>query len=418
MFPSAILPIDAMHEEPSLARFMDRLASFSRLIRFDERGVGMSDSFAPDNPPTLEQWIQDAIAVLDAVGSERAAVLAPRDASLPGILLATTYPDRVSSLVIVNGTARAARADDYPVGIPERVLNRFVEVNMEPDAVDQGFDILALFAPSVADDEGFRAWWNRAGNRGASPGTARAIQTVYFRADVRSVLPLVRVPTLILHRRDSQGFRTGHGRYLAEHIPGAKYVELPGVDNLYWVGDTDEMLDEIEEFLTGVRPGPIADRVLSTILFTDIVGSTTRLAELGERRWRDLLDRHDAAVRRQLERFRGREIKMTGDGVLATFDGPARAVMCACAIRDAAGQLGVDIRAGVHTGEVEVRGDDIGGMAVHIAARVEALAEARQVLVSRTVVDLIVGSGIETTDRGEHVLTGVPGAWQLFAVEC
>jgi class 3 adenylate cyclase len=228
---------------------------------------------------------------------------------------------------------------------------------------------------------------------------------------------LVQVPTLVLHRRDNAMFRAEHGRYLAEHIPGAKYVELPGADDLYWVGDTDTMLDEIEEFVTGVRPGPSTDRVLATVLFTDIVGSTRRLAEIGERRWGDLLDRHDMVVRDQLERFRGHEIKMTGDGVLATFDGPARAVLCACAIRDAATQLGLEIRAGLHIGEVEVRGDDIGGMAVHIAARIEASAEPREVLVSRTVVDLIVGSGIETTDRGERVLEGVPGEWRLFAVE-
>jgi DNA-binding SARP family transcriptional activator/class 3 adenylate cyclase len=417
MFSSALLPIDAMYEEPSLTRFNNRLASFSRLIQFDVRGVGMSESFAPSSPPTLEQWVHDAAAVMAAAGSERAAVFGPRDASLHAILLAATYPDRVTSLIIVNGSARPSRADDYPFGIPQHVLDAFLQVNMEPDAVEQGFDYLALAAPSVAGDNAFRAWWNRAGNRGASPARARAIQAVYLQADVRPVLPLVRVPTLILHRRDNASWRAPHGRYLAEHIPGAKYVELPGADDLYWVGDTDRMLDEIEEFVTGVRPGPRADRVLATVLFTDIVGSTRRLADVGERRWRDLLDRHDVAVREQLERFRGREIKMTGDGVLATFDGPARAVMCACAIRDATAQLGLEIRAGVHAGEVEIRGEDIGGMAVHIAARIEALADPREVLVSRTVVDLIVGSGIETTDRDEHVLEGVPGEWRLFAAE-
>jgi class 3 adenylate cyclase len=415
MFSSAVLPIDAMYEEPSLARFNNRLASFSRLIQFDTRGVGMSESFVPSSPPTLEQWVHDSVAVMDAAGSERAAVLGPRDASLQAVLLATTYPDRVSSLIIVNGTARVSRADDYPIGVPQRVLDRFLQVNMEPDAVEQGLDLLALAAPSVAGNDVFRAWWNRAGNRGASPARARAIQAVYLQADVRPVLPLVRVPTLILHRRDNAMYRAAHGRYLAEHIPGAKYFELPGADDLYWVGDTDPMLDEIEEFLTGVRPGPRADRMLATVLFTDIVGSTRRLADVGERHWRDLLDHHDAVVREQLERFRGREIKMTGDGVLATFDGPARAVLCACAIRDASAQLGLEIRAGVHTGEVEVRGEDIGGMAVHIAARIEALAEPLEVLVSRTVVDLIVGSGIQTSDRGEYVLKDVPGEWRLFA---
>jgi class 3 adenylate cyclase len=416
-FSSAMLPIDSMNDEPSLARFHDRLASFRRLIRFDVRGVGLSDSVTPSNPPTLEQWMQDAVAVMDAAGSERAAVFAPRDSSLEAILLAATHPDRVSSLIIVNGTARIPRAEDYPVGIPQRVLDRFLENNMEPDAVSRGIDILSHFAPSVAGDGTFRAWWNRAGNRGASPATARLIDRVKFQADVRALLPLVAVPTLILHRRDNTTIRAGHGHYLAEHIPDAKYVELPGADDLYWVGDTVGMLDEIEEFLTGARHGPEPDRVLATVVFTDIVGSTEHLAEVGDRRWRDLLDRHDRAVRRQLERFRGREIKMTGDGVLATFDGPARAVLCARAIRDAAGQLGLQVRAGVHMGEVEVRGEDVGGMAIHIAARVAALAGPREVLVSRTVVDVIVGSGIETTDRGEHVLKGVPGSWRLFAVE-
>jgi class 3 adenylate cyclase len=309
------------------------------------------------------------------------------------------------------------RADDYPVGFPHRILDRFLETNMEPDAVERGLDMLSLFAPSVAGDGAFRAWWNRAGHRGASPATARLIERVKFQADVRALLPLVAVPTLILHRSGNAVFRPGHARYLADHIPDAKYVELPGADDLYWVGDTTGMLDEIEEFLTGVRHGPEPDRVLATVLFTDIVGSTEHLAEVGDRRWRDLLDRHDVALRRQLQRFRGREIKMTGDGVLATFDGPARAVLCARAIVDAAGQLGLRIRAGVHMGEVEVRGEDVGGMAIHIAARVAALAGPRQVLVSRTVVDVIVGSGIETTDRGEHALKGVPGGWRLFAVE-
>ncbi|HEY6316646.1 MAG TPA: adenylate/guanylate cyclase domain-containing protein [Acidimicrobiia bacterium] len=416
VFSSSVLPIDSMNEEPLLDRFHDQLASFCRVLRFDMRGVGMSDPVAPSHPPTLEQWMQDAVAVLDAAGSDRTALFAPRDASLQAILLATTYPDRVSSLVIVNGTARAAQAQDYPVGIPHRVLDSFLELNMESDAVERGLDYLAIAAPTVATDETFRAWWNRAGHRGASPRTSRAIQAVYLQADVRPLLPLVQVPTLILHRRDDSVFRVGHGRYLAEHIPDARYVELPGADDLYWVGDTAEMLDEIEEFLTGARRGPEADRVLATVLFTDIVGSTRHVAELGDRRWRDLLDRHDRLVRQRLERFRGREIKATGDGVLATFDGPARAVICAKAIRDAAAQLGLEIRAGVHTGEIEVRHGDIAGMAVHIASRIQAIAEPRQVLVSRTVVDLIVGSGIETTDRGEHVLEGVPGEWRLFAV--
>jgi class 3 adenylate cyclase len=406
-----------MHEEPSLARFHNRLASFSRLIRFDLRGVGMSDPVVASTPPTLEQWTGDAVAVMDAAASAQAAIFAPRDTSLEAILLATSHPDRVRALVIVNGTARFTRAPDYPVGIPGPILERFLQLNMEPDAVERGLDYLGVAGPSVAGDKAFRAWWNRAGNRGASPATSRTIQAVYLRADVRPLLPLVRAPTLILHRRDNEVTRVGHGRYLAEHIPGARYVELPGADDLYWVGDTDGMLDEVEDFLTTIRHTRDSDRTLAAILFIDTIGSTPRIAGGGDRRRRDLLNRHDEAVKRQLGRFRGRQIKSTSKGVLATFDGPARAVNCACAIRDAAGQIGLDIRAGVHAGEVEVVGDSIGGIAVQIAAQVEMLADPGQVLVSRTVVDLIVGSGIEFADRGEHELRGVPGTWRLFAVK-
>jgi class 3 adenylate cyclase len=416
-FSSAVLPIDSMDEEPLLARFHRRLASFGRLIRFDARGVGLSDPVVDASPAILEHWVEDAVAVLDEVGSKRAAVLAPRDASLRGVLLAATFPERVASLVFINGTARMARADDYPVGIPQPILERFLEVNMDPHAVEQGFDFLASAAPSVVGDETFRAWWVKAGYRGASPATARAVQAVYLRADVRALLPSVQAPTLILHRRANEIVRVGHGQYLAEHIPGAHYVELDGADDLYWVGDTETMLDEIEEFLTGVRRGAGADRTLTTILFSDIVGSTATAADLGDRQWRDLLEQHDMLIRRQLVRFGGHEVNTTGDGVVATFDGPARAVTCAGAMRGAAAQLGIELRVGIHTGEVEKRGDDLAGLAVHIAARVEALAEPGQVLVSRTVVDLVVGSAIKFADRGEHVLKGVPGTWHLFSVE-
>ena len=416
-FSSSVLPIDSMNEEPSLARFHSRLASFSRLIRFDLRGVGMSDPVVPSSPPTLEQWVGDAVAVMDDAGSAKAAVFAPRDTSLEAILLATSHPDRVSALVMVNGTARFARAPDYPVGIPEPLLERFLQLNMEPDAVERGLDYLGLAGPSVAGDKAFRAWWNRAGNRGASPATSRTIQAVYLRADVRPLLPLVRAPTLILHRRDNAVTRVGHGRYLAEHIPGAKYVELPGADDLYWVGDTGAMLDEIEEFLTAIRRTRHSDRTLATILFTDIIGSTPRMADGGDRRSRDLLNRHDEAVRRHLGAFpgpadqvdlqgRGRHLRRTGTG----------GELCLCHPRRSR-PLGLEIRAGVHTGEVEVVGDGIGGIAVDIAAQVEMLADPGQVLVSRTVVDLIVGSGIEFADRGEHELRAVPGTWRLFAVE-
>jgi class 3 adenylate cyclase len=323
----------------------------------------------------------------------------------------------VSALVIVNGTARAIRTDGYEFGIPQHIMDRVFEVAVEADAVARGFDGLALFAPTIAEDPSFRRWWRRAGNRGASPAMARTILKLRYQADVRAALDTIHVPTLVLHRRDNHVLRPAHGRYLADHIDGAKLVELPGEDVLYWVGDTQTMLEEIQEFLTGVRHGPDPDRVLATVLFTDIVGSTEMIVEVGERRWRDLLDSHDAAVRRQLERFRGREIKTTGDGVLATFDGPARALLCACAIRDAAAQLGLQIRAGLHAGEIELRDNDVAGMTVHIGQRVQAQAEPGQVLVSATVKDLVAGSNIDFEDRGDRQLKGVPGTWQLFAVK-
>lgn len=417
-FPAVVLlPIDSVDEEPSLARFQDRLASFSRLIRFDPRGVGLSDPVVPTGPTTLEQWVQDAVAVLDAAGSGRTALFAAGDFALTAILLAATYPDRVSGLVIVNGTARYARDTDYPVGAPQRLLDYFLEANFEPEAAAPSFDFLRLTAPSRAHDESFRAWWVKAGRRGASPATARAIQLVTLRADVRAVLPHVRAPTLVIHRRDDAMVRVGHGRYLAEHLPEAKYLELEGADNLCWVGDTDLMLDEIEEFLTGVRHGPGAERKLTTILFTDIVGSTARLVEAGDRRWRERLDTYEAALRRQLERFGGEEVGTAGDGAVAIFDGPARAVTCGCAIRDAASQLGLELRTGIHTGEVEVKGADIAGLAVHVASRLQVLAEPGQVLVSRTVVDLVAGSGLGFADQGLHELRGIPGQWRLFSVE-
>jgi class 3 adenylate cyclase len=420
-YPGApLLPMESVDEEPHFRRVLERLCSFARVVQFDARGIGLSDPVSPAEPPTLEQWVDDAICVLDVCGCDETVVFAPRDATLQAVMLATAHPARVSKLVIVNGFARFRRADDYPIGIPGGTLDAFLESSIEgvPGGDATGADdFLTLGAPSMASDPAFRSWWDRAGRQGASPATAAAILAVGYAADVRPLLPAVSAPTLVLHRRDESVFRIGHGRYLADHIPGAKFVELEGADSLYWVGDTRSLLDEIEEFVTGARLGNRSDSVIATVLVTDIVGSTETLARVGADEWRDLLDRHDTAVRRQLERFGGREIKTTGDGFLATFDGPARAVTCAQAIRDAAAQMGIVIRAGLHTGQVELRGDDIAGMAVHIAARVESLAGPGEVLASRTVVDLIVGSGIEFADRGEHALKGVPGRWNVFAVE-
>jgi len=420
LYPGApLLPMESVDEEPRFRRVLERLASFARVVQFDARGIGLSDPVSPAEPPTLEQWVDDAICVLDGCGCGEVVLFAPRDSTLQAVMLATAHPARVSKLVIVNGFARFRRTEDYPVGIPGKALDAFLESSIEGvPGTNEGTreDFLSFGAPSVAGDAAFRAWWDRAGRQGASPATAKAILGVGYAADVRPLLPAISAPTLILHRRDESVYRIGHGRYLADHVPGARFVELEGPDSLYWVGDTGPLLDEVEEFVTGARLADRADSIIATVLLTDIVGSTEILARVGPDGWRDLLDRHDAAVRRQLERYGGREVKTLGDGFLATFDGPARAVTCARAIRDAAAQMGMDIRAGLHTGQVDLRGNDVAGMAVHIAARVEALADPGEVLASRTVVDLIVGSGIEFEDRGDHELKGVPGSWKVYAL--
>jgi class 3 adenylate cyclase len=418
LLTGAIIPIECMDEEPSFARFQRRLASFGRLIRFDQRGVGLSDRGSPSNPPTHEQWVEDAIAVLDAVGSERAAVVAPYMSAPEGIELAVTYPERISSLVVVNGSARLLAAPDYPCGI-DRAVAESLWPALDTDAVDKGIDLLAMISPSIGNDPAFRAWFDRAGNLGATPAMAQAHWVTVFTSDVRHLLSEIRVPTLVLHRVDTAALflNVRHGRFLAEHIPGAKYVELPGADSLHWVGDTRQMLDEIEEFVTGVRGDSGAERALATVLFTDIVGSTDLAAQLGDGPWRDVLDRHDRNVRAQIERYRGREVKTMGDGFVATFDSPGRAIGCALAIRDTLRTLDIDVRAGVHTGEIEIRGEDVAGMAVHIGARVSALAGPGEVLVSGSVPPLVAGSGFEFADRGAHTLKGVPGTWQVFAVE-
>ncbi len=418
LFTGAIIPIDCMDEEPSMARFQRRLATFGRLIRFDQRGVGLSDRGSPSAPPTGEQWVQDAVAVLDAVGSEKAAVFAPYLSAAEGIALAALHPERVASLVVVNGAARLMSAPDYPYGLSTGSLGALLRPLVEPDAVEQGVDMIAMIAPSVASDPAFRAWFDRAGNLGATPAMAHARWAMVFANDVRPLLSQIRVPTLIIQREDVAAIflEMGHGRYLGEHIPGAKYVELPGVDALYWIGETKEVLDEIEEFVTGTRSGSGSERVLTTVLFTDIVGSTDRAAQLGDERWRDLLDRHDQSVRTQIGRFRGREVNTLGDGFVATFDSPGRAIECALAIRDTLKALDIDVRAGIHTGEIEVRGDDVAGLAVHIGARVSSFAGPGEVVVSGAVPALVAGSGLEFTDRGEHELKGVPGTWQILAV--
>ncbi|GBE68116.1 cyclase [Mycobacterium sp. MFM001] len=416
LLPGPSIPIDTIDTEPSMYRYHRRLASFSRVIRFDFRGMGLSSRLPSRDVQGPRYWAEDAIAVMDAVGCEQVSIFAPSFNAMTGLVLAADYPERVRSLVIVNGAARVVSAPDYPIGADLSEASRFATDGIEPDALERGFDILGIVAPSVADDEAFRAWWDLAGNRAASPSMARAATEVVMAADVRDTLSRISAPTLILHRTDADFIPVGHGRYLAEHIAGSRYVELPGVDALYWVGDTAPMLDEIEEFLTGVRGGFDAERVLTTIVFTDIVGSTERAAALGDDRWRDLLDNHDALVRHQLERFGGREVNRAGDGFVATFTSPSAALACADAIVDAVRVLGIEVRVGLHAGEVEVRGSDVAGLAVHICARVAALAGPSEVLMSSTVRDIVAGSRRRFVERGMHELKGVPGPWLLCAL--
>jgi class 3 adenylate cyclase len=403
-------------DEPHWSRFDRHLASFSRLIRFDPGGVGLSDPLIGGSGPTIEGWVQDAVAVLDAVGSSRPALFAVGTGGLAAVVLSATHTERISAQVLMHCHARLARDTDYPWGTPQHIIDGFVNAVTDPSYQGDAVDDLGLSAPSLAADVEFRAWWKRAGERSASPAIARAMDRVTMGADVRAVLPLINVPTLVLHRVNNPFLRIGHARYLAEHIPGAELVELPGQDHVCFAGETDALLGEVEEFLTGARGTPSAERVLASILYDDIVESTKRAAGIGDRRWHELLDNHDRMAARQVRRFGGRQVKSTGDGILATFDGPARAIQCGLALCDGARQLGLEVRVGVHTGEVERRGDDVAGIGVHIAARVQACAQPGEVWVSRTVTDLVIGSGIVFSDRGEHPLKGVPGAWQLFMV--
>lgn len=416
VLPGPSIPVDTIDSEPSMYRFHRRLASFSRVIRFDLRGMGLSSRAPSVDALGPQFWAEDAIAVMDAVGCEQASILAPSFNAMIGLVLAARYPERVRSLVIVNGAARVLHAADYPVGARPSTAESFMTVGIEADAVERGFDMLGIVAPSVARDDAFRAWWDLAGNRAASPSMARIATKAVIDSDVRDTLACIAAPTLILHRTGVDFIPVGHGRYLAEHIAGSRFVELPGADSLYWVGDAAAMLDEIEEFITGVRGGFEAERVLLSVVFTDIVSSTEHAAVLGDNRWRDLLDNHDSIVRHELERFGGREANTAGDGFVATFTSPSAGIACAAAIVDAVRTLGIEVRVGIHAGEVEVRGTDVAGMAVHIGARVAALAEPSEVLVSSTVRDIVTGSRRRFVDRGEHELKGVPGRWQLCAL--
>jgi class 3 adenylate cyclase len=403
--------VEVVWEHEPARRFLEGLASFARVINFDRRGSGLSDPVA--EAPTLEVRMDDVRAVMDAAGSERAALLGQSEGATMALLFAATYPDRVSALVCSGGMARSTADEDYPWASP---VDALIESGGELIGPHWGEGaIVELGAPSRADDPDVRAFFGRMERASASPGMLAQLVQMFLQLDVRDVLASVHVPVLVLHRRYDRLVNVRNGRWLAEHLPDARYVELEGDDHVTWYQDPDRTLGEIQEFLTGTRYAPEPDRVLATVLFTDIVDSTRTAAELGDRRWRETLERHDRAVRDALAHSGGQEVKSTGDGFLATFSGPARAIRCAREIQTACAPLGIRVRAGIHTGECEMRDGDIGGIAVHIAARVSDLAQPDEVLVSRTVKDLVAGSGIEFADRGSHALKGVPDSWQLHA---
>jgi pimeloyl-ACP methyl ester carboxylesterase len=403
--------IELIWEHEPAVLGLQALASFTRVIIFDRRGSGLSDPVT--EPPSLEQRMDDVRAVMDAAGSERAALMGISEGASMCILFAATYPDRCQALVCCGGMARSTEAPDYPWAAPVEALIQSGEELIGPHWGEG--NIVDIAAPSQADNLDVRAFWGRMERASVSPGMLAALVQMFFDIDVRDVVPSVHVPTLVLHRRHDRLVNIGNGRWLAEHLPNAKFVELPGDDHVLWYQHPEVALGEIQEFLTGARFEPEPERMLATVVFTDIVDSTSTAAELGDRRWHEVLDRHQGTVTAALERFGGRQVKSTGDGFLATFDGPARAVRCARAILDSSEEQGVRVRAGVHTGECEVMGDDIGGIAVHIAARVSGLAESSEVLVSRTVKDLVAGSGLEFSERGAHELKGVPDEWELYA---
>jgi class 3 adenylate cyclase len=409
--PPWISQVEYLWSEESLSAVLDRVTTFARLISFDRRGSGLSDPLS--GAPTLEEQMDDVIAVMDAAGCERAAIAGTLEGGPMAALFAATHPDRVSALVLYATFARATWAPGYEWAW--RAEERKLRMDDLLDHWGEGW-VAGGVAPSLMGDPRYMEWSGRLERLAASPSTIRRIFDLIGEFDVRDVLPSIRVPTLVLHRTGDTFIKVEHSRYIAEHIPGAKLVELEGTDNLFSIGDTESVLGEIEEFLTGERQHVEPDRMLATVLFTDICNSTEHAARMGDRRWRFMLERHDALFRRALERHRGREVKRTGDGFLATFDGPARAIRCAADLADSVATLGLELRAGLHTGELEVMGGDLGGLAVHIAARVMDRAEPREVLVSSTVKDLVVGSGIDFQERGEHRLRGVPGEWRLFSV--
>jgi class 3 adenylate cyclase/pimeloyl-ACP methyl ester carboxylesterase len=406
------VPLEGRWDEPRMAGPLRRLSAFSRVVTFDRRGTGLSDPVALVDLSTMEHWADDLATVMDAVGIDRAVIVGAQDGGSVAQMFAATRPHRTTALVLVNSVAFVPDEADSPE--PTRA-------NQQPlvDAIDQwwgGTTYLRVTAPSLSEDRELLKRLARQVRHQASPGTARAILTMSLGTDTSGILGSIGVPTLVLHASHNPWSGVDRGRYVADHIPGATFVEVPARDQAWWTDNPHGFLDEIEHFVTGVRRGADPDRVLAIVLFTDIVDSTALAASLGDRQWREVLHAHHRAVRQELDRHRGREVKTTGDGFLATFDGPARAIRCACAVRDSVHDLELSIRAGIHTGEIEVADGDIAGLAVNVAARVCSIADANQVLVSRTVTDLVAGSAIRFNDRGEHELKGVPGSWRLFAV--
>ncbi len=412
--PGFVSHVEHAWEDPDLARFLNRLASFSRLILFDKRGTGLSDRVPVLKLPTLEERMDDVRAVMDAAGSKRAALLGVSEGGPMCMLFATAHPERVSALILYGTYPKRVRGPDYPWA-PTIEEHR---ANLDIVQHDWGGPTqVEVWAPSVVDDERFKRWWGQYLRLGASPAAARAVLEMTLEIDVRDILPAIRVPTLILHRTGDRRIDVGGSRHMAERIPNARFVELAGVDHLFWVGDSDAIVDEMQEFLTGTRHVHEPTRILATVLFTDMVESTSRAVQLGDARWRALISDHDRLVRDELTRFRGREIDRRGDGFLAIFDGPARAISSALSIVDRAHELGIQVRAGLHTGELDVIESGIAGIAVHIGARVMALAGPDEVLVSSTVKDLVAGSGLAFSEKGTYDLKGVPGSWRIFRVE-
>jgi class 3 adenylate cyclase len=402
--------LEIMWEWPAGARYLNRLASFSRLILFDMRGIGLSDRGPV--PPVVELQMDDVRAVMDAAGSETAAIFGGARAAAMMLLFAATYPERVRALVLYAPSAKTVRSPDWPFGRTEDEQRRFYERFASEMGTGNNLDI-----QGPSHDERFKQWWARFERLGNSPGAWRERAEILASVDVRQALPHIQAPTLVLHRTGDRVTNIAHGRAVAERIPGAKFVELPGDDHIPFLGDHMAITNEIEDFLTGAHRAPDTDRILATVLFTDIVASTEHAAALGDRAWRDLLEAHHTVVRRELRVHRGIEVDTAGDGFMARFDGPARAIRCAQAVAAAVRPLGIEIRAGLHTGECEVTDGGLAGIAVHIAARVAAGAEPSEVRVSSTVKDLVAGSGLRFTDLGAHSLKGVPGEWVLFRVE-